>query len=259
MPELPELQVYSRNLNKSLIGKTVVNLSVYNRSVVNASPAQLRTYFVGATILFVKREGKLLIFEFDSGHTLGFHLMQHGLLKVTGGEPDIQHPIIKIEFEEEIVFTLEDWQQAAHILLDAPIPAVPDALSESLDVVYLKGCLEQNGKNIKTILLDQNIIRGIGSAYADEILWTARISPYSVGKKIPIAQLKKLVRSIKSVFTFAERTIWKRHPGMISGDVRDHLLIHNPGNKESPDGYVIHSVILASRKTYYTDEQEEYM
>jgi formamidopyrimidine-DNA glycosylase len=82
--------------------------------------------------------------------------------------------------------------------------------------------------------MDQHVIRGIGNAYADEILWDAGISPFSISNKIPGKKIDALVKSIKSVLKEAEKEIVKRDPGIISGEVRDFLKIHNAKKTHSP-------------------------
>lgn len=104
-------------------------------------------------------------------------------------------------------------------------------------------------------MLDQKIMRGVGNAYADEILWHARISPFSISSKIPEAKLKNLAQSIKTVLENAEKSILKSNPDIINGEVRDFMDIHNSKKKHSPTGAAI-IVNEASRKTYYTNEQE---
>lgn len=80
-------------------------------------------------------------------------------------------------------------------------------------------------------MLDQQLIRGIGNAYADEILWDAGISPFSVSGKIPPGKISALAKSIRKVLKAAEKRIIKKHHGIIAGEVRDFLLIHNPDKK----------------------------
>ena len=108
------------------------------------------------------------------------------------------------------------------------------------------------------MLLDQKIIKGIGNAYADEILWDAGISPFSVSNKIPADKLKALAASIKTILNNAEKQIKKSHPDIIKGEVRDFLLIHNSKKKTSPGGAQILQKEIGGRKTYYTNEQELY-
>ena len=103
--------------------------------------------------------------------------------------------------------------------------------------------------------MNQDIIRGIGNAYADEILWEAGISPFSKSNKIPPGKIKDLAKAIHSVLHNAEKQILKKEPGLISGEVRDFLLIHNSKKKESPTGGKILTKMAGGRKTFYTDEQ----
>ena len=104
--------------------------------------------------------------------------------------------------------------------------------------------------------MDQKIIRGIGNAYADEILWEARISPKSITHKIPSEAVKVLAKTIKSVLKAAEKQIAKTHPDIISGEVRDFLKIHNADKEKSPKGAKISHEMLNSRITYYTKRTE---
>ena len=120
---------------------------------------------------------------------------------------------------------------------------------------FLKEKLSKKRTNIKTFLLDQKNIRGIGNAYADEILWEAGISPFSVCNKIPDAKIKELTKTIKSVLEDAIKQIKKTHPDIISGEVRDFLKIHNSKKEESPTGGKILNTTINSRITY-TEEQE---
>ena len=100
------------------------------------------------------------------------------------------------------------------------------------------------------------MIRGIGNAYADEILWHARISPLSICNKIPDAKIKQLVRAIPSVLKNAEKQIRKINPDTISGEERSFLKIHNSKKKKSPTGALIRQAKINSRVTYYTQEQQ---
>jgi formamidopyrimidine-DNA glycosylase len=106
------------------------------------------------------------------------------------------------------------------------------------------------------VLMDQKVLRGIGNAYADEILWHAKISPFSMSNKIPADKVEVLIKSIKSVLEDAEKEILKANPDIITGEVRDFLIVHQPRKKTTPQGKTIHQKEVSSRKTYYTDEQQ---
>jgi formamidopyrimidine-DNA glycosylase len=111
---------------------------------------------------------------------------------------------------------------------------------------------------VKSFLLDQQLLGGIGNAYADEILWEARISPKSVVGKLPDQAVVKLAASIPAVLNHAIDYLRRHHAGMISGEIRDFLAVHNPKAKASPTGAPIIIEQIASKKTYYTEEQVLY-
>jgi len=121
---------------------------------------------------------------------------------------------------------------------------------------YLSEKLGKTKTPVKTVLMDQKVLRGIGNAYADEILWYAKISPFSASNKIPADKVEVLAKSIKSVLEDAEKEILKANPDIISGEVRDFLIVHQPRKKTTPQGKTILQKEVSSRKTYYTDEQE---
>jgi formamidopyrimidine-DNA glycosylase len=106
--------------------------------------------------------------------------------------------------------------------------------------------------------MDQNMVRGIGNAYADEILWKAGIAPASVCNKIPDEKVKTLAKTIKQVLKDAKKQIVKINPNIISGEERSFLKIHNADKEKSPTGGKIISTKLNSRITYYTKEQKMY-
>ena len=257
MPELPDLQVFSANLTKQLKGLTVAGVEVPVTKKLNVTKAKLKGALEGASIKSVSRVGKELHIIFDNDNVLALHLMLHGALYLFEGKELRKHTIIALLFDNGSGIGLTDWQGMATPTLNPEEKAAPDALSKEITLAFLKKIL-QTKSTIKNVLLDQKIIRGIGNAYADEILWDARISPFSVSNKIPDEAISALLKSIKEVLTNAEKQIKKENPDIISGEVRDFLLIHNSKKKESPDGSPILQKTAGGRKTYYTEEQQLY-
>jgi formamidopyrimidine-DNA glycosylase len=255
MPELPDLNVFARNLDKKLAGKKVQKIEVKNRSKLKTPVSKLKKEIEGSKLKKVYREGKELHFEFSDGNILGMHLMLKGNLHL---EANQKSTIAEMHFDGDSVLALTDYQGAANIALNPVVKDSPDALSAKVDYKFLKEKLSKKRTNIKTFIMDQNIIRGIGNAYADEILWKSKIHPESVCNKIPDNKIKELAKNIKSVLKYAEKQILKINPDIISGEDRSFLKIHNSKKKESPTGAKIHSKMLSSRITYYTDEQKLY-
>lgn len=256
MPELPDLQVISRNLDKKISGKTVEKITLVNAKRTKDTPAAFRKAAEGQAITKVYREGKELRLQFANGRVLGLHLMLHGQLAFFDKKNEHKHTIIEWLFDDQTGLALTDYQGLATPTLDPQESEAPDALSKSLTASFLEKKLSATRATIKSLLTDQHIIRGIGNAYADEILWHARISPFSVCNKIPPNKIKDLLRSIRTVLEHAEKEIRKEHPGIISGEIRDFLAIHQPRKTHSPTGAPILHKKAGGGKTYYTEEQE---
>jgi formamidopyrimidine-DNA glycosylase len=256
MPELPDLQVFSHNLDKQLSGKVVKEVKLKNSKKAKDSAAAFKKALEGEKLEKVYREGKELRFRFKSDVVLGMHLMLHGKLYFFEEENANKHPVLELLFDDGSGLVLTDYQGMARPSLNPEEAAVPDALSEEMTVKYLEQQLGKKKTAVKKLLLDQHIIRGIGNAYADEILWEAGISPFSVSNKIPAAKIKVLHAAIRKVLKDAEKNIRKAHPNIIAGEVRDFLKIHRPKQTHSPTGGSIEQQALNGRKTYYTDEQK---
>jgi formamidopyrimidine-DNA glycosylase len=255
MPELPDLQVFARNLTKALKGKQLNKITVNKTRRTKTSAAVLNKLFKGARIKKVYREGKQLRFLFDNGERLCLHLMLHGKLIFFEKKNTAKYTVATLLFNDHTGLALTDFQGMASFFADAGKQTAPDALSAGLNARSFKKMLSGSRKGIKELLLDQQIIQGIGNAYADEILWDARISPFSIAGKIPAAKVTKLASSIKKVLKSAEKIILKSAPSIIAGEVRDFLLIHNSKIKTSPGGSPIKNSVKGGRKTYYTNEQ----
>jgi len=253
MPELPDLQAFSHNLDKKLSGKTVKEIVIVNAKKLNVTHQELKDTLEGQKLDKVYREGKELYFKFSKGDILSLHLMLHGKLFLFEGENENKYPIIELHFTDGTGLALTDFQGIANPTLNPEEKESPDAIA--IDADFLKTRLAKTKTNIKTVLLDQKIIRGIGNAYADEILWHAGISPFSISSKIPANKLTGLTKSIQDVLKDAEKAILKSNPDIINGEVRDFMLIHNSKKTHSPGGAEIR-IKEGSRKTYYTDEQE---
>jgi len=254
MPELPDLQVFSHNLTKIFKDKKLEKIDIKVSQKLNVPEKQVQETLEGAKLTKVNRVGKELQFEFANGHILATHLMLHGQLHIFEKKNEQKFTIVEMLFEGDKGLALTDFQKAATPTLDPEKLDTPDALS--FDESYLAKKLSGTKTAVKTVLMDQKVLRGIGNAYADEILYDANLSPFSISNKIPERKVKELAKSIKSVLEEAEKQILKTHPDLISGEVRDFMLVHQPKKKQTEKGETIHQKPVGSRKTYYTDAQE---
>ncbi|WP_343703495.1 DNA-formamidopyrimidine glycosylase family protein [Chitinophaga sp.] len=249
MPELPDLEVFSASLTKQLKGKKV--------KAVKGRGTTVKKEITGQVLEKVEREGKELRFRFRNGAVLGMHLMLHGELHVFRQKNTNAHTMLEISFEDGTGLALTDFRKMASYSMNPGTPNVPDALTQ-LKLPDLEKLLSGSRATVKKQLTDQHKVRGIGNAYADEILWEARISPFSVSRNIPPQKVKTLHKAIRSVLKDAVKQIRKHHKDATFGEYREFLKIHRAGKGESPAGAAIKHASTGGRKTYYTDEQEKY-
>ncbi len=254
MPELPDLQVFSKNLHSFLQGKKLLQIKVVNDKKLKDKQAELSENLEGNILQSVYRTGKELRFQFTNNVLLGMHLMLHGNLYLFEKNNENKFTITELYFKDKGL-ALTDWQELANIKLNPEEKKGIDALSEELNYSYLKAVLQSKAK-IKNLITNQDVIRGIGNAYADEILWEAKISPFSISSAISENKIQALEKAIKNVLMTAEKQILKKHPHIITGEIRDFLKIHTTDKKISPTGALIRVDKKGGRSTYYTEEQE---
>ncbi|HEY2348648.1 MAG TPA: DNA-formamidopyrimidine glycosylase family protein [Puia sp.] len=254
MPELPDVEIFSKNLDKVFAGKKLLKIKVVNGKKLPDTAKELSKNLEGKILKKIYRSGKELRFEFADGTLAGLHLMLTGDMFIFGKENDHHSTIIELYFEGGNNLALTDRMRNAHFKLNPVDKDGVDALE--LDFKYLKTIFNRS-TIIKNILLDQELIRGIGNGYSDEILWETRISPYSISSAIPDEKIRELVKTIPKVLKEATRKIDKAYPGKVNDEVKEFLKIHRRTDK-SPTGYSIHIDTKGSRKTYYTDEQTLY-
>lgn len=257
MPELPDVEVFSRNLDKLFAGKKLTQLKVISGSKLKDKPTELIKNLEGKTLRKIYRSGKEMRFDFTDGTLLGLHLMLTGDIFVFDKKNTHHSTIVELYFEGDISIALTDRMKNANIKLSPEDKEGVDALSAELNFKYLKEALNRK-TTIKNILLDQNVIRGIGNGYSDEILWETKISPFSVASAIPDDKIKELAKTIKTVLKTATQKIYKAFPGRVNDEVKSFLKIHTKEKTNSPTGAVIKIDTKGMRKTYYTDEQVLY-
>lgn len=257
MPELPDIEVFSFNLKQRYAGKELKKIIAVNPKKLKDTQKDLSKALEGNKLVDVYRSGKELRFKFSNHSLLGMHLMLTGDIHSFEFENTFKSTIIELHFTDGSGLALTDRMKNANVKLDPVDKDGVDALSKELNFKYLKKAFDKKAI-VKNILLDQNIIRGIGNGYSDEILWQARISPFSIANAIPDEKIKELPKLIKKVLTSATSKILISHPGLITGEVKDYLDIHHKKKTTSPTGFPILIHEKSGRRTHYTEEQVLY-
>ena len=257
MAELPDLTVFAQILSRRFSGRTLEALDVTVTKKLNVPVIELKSRLEKRQLDEVVRMGKTLQFHFSGGITLGLHLMLRGELVDLDQPEPLKFLIATFRFKGGGGFAVVDMLKQATLTLEPKASIVPDALE--LSKSYFEGLLAKKRTLIKTLLMDQKAMRGIGNSYADEILYHSGISPFSVANAIPHSQVDRLFESIRSVLEKAISNIAATNGDELIGELRDFMDIHNPKLTITTKGQPIKTDKIGGRTTYYTDDQELFL
>jgi len=218
MPELPEIETIKNDLTPHLTGKIVTDVSFpadLKIRILRRFPSQ--DEFVatlrGARIQALSRRGKYLLFHLEPPMTLIIHLGMSGqlLLRKPLSPPE---PFLRVVFhcspDTELRFI--DPRKFGELLLQRPFPHVcpldldrlgPEPLGKKFTAAYLAQILRQSKRPIKTLLLDQRMIAGIGNIYSDEALFKAKIHPLRLSCSLKADAIRLLHQAIRTILRSA--------------------------------------------------------
>lgn len=194
MPELIDLEVTRSNILRKVQGKKVKTVDVQPSYLLrNCMSDQFKKSLSGKKLNDIERKGKVLIFDFKEVK-VGIHLMLFGNF-CWCDELGSKKPVLRICFEDSECICVIDrkrWVKVELEDLDSGVSSKlieremgPDPLSESFGLSNFEEIISKKKRSgIKSILMDQKVISGIGNAYSDEILWNAQIHPLTKGGKL---------------------------------------------------------------------------
>jgi formamidopyrimidine-DNA glycosylase len=212
MPELPEVEVVRRGLERWTAGRTVAAVEALHPRAIRrhlAGPDDFASRLVGRTLGIAQRRGKYLWIPLGEDEAVLGHLGMSGQLLIQpAGAPDETHLRVRVSFTDdgpELRFvdqrtfgglsldTLKDGVPAtiAHIARDPLDPQFRDA--------EFLAALRAKNTGVKRALLDQSLISGVGNIYADEALWRARLHFERPGTSLSLPEAKRLLAAAREV------------------------------------------------------------
>lgn len=213
MPELPEVDVMKNGLKELAVGKTIESVDVYWDAIIDQpSVEEFKKELVGDLILDVRRQGKYLIFKL-SNHDLVSHLRMTGGYSLETGEfekDDYTHVIFHFDDGSHLLY--HDIRKFGRMyLMDknesktfAPLLKLgPEPTMEELEFMEFITELGDYDVPIKSLLLDQTFIAGLGNIYADESLFRAQIHPLTPANTLIKGQAVKLYYAITDIIRIA--------------------------------------------------------
>jgi formamidopyrimidine-DNA glycosylase len=191
MPELPDVETIKRTLEAQVLGKQIQKVIVKDvRSIEGVNEKNLNNTLKGNKIKALRRHGKYLFIELDHGIWLTLHFgMTGNFALVNGTEKEVKFERVSFLLSETERLAFEDQRIFGRIkLISSPEEFIrnnklgPDALSVSWEEFFT--IFRKKNTAIKEVLMDQSKISGIGNVYADEILFQAQISPFSISSQL---------------------------------------------------------------------------
>jgi len=202
MPELPEVETVRRALEIGLEGLGVTRVD--GRSVMMRRPLDLphlSSKLTGTGFIAARRRGKFLLLDFDSPGSLMVHLGMSGRMMLCDAmEPILDHTHLTMDLSDGRELRFVDPRRFGLAIWLEPGEEATDSSLRSLGIEPLDPALEEllppllhaRRSPVKSLLLDQHLVAGVGNIYAAEALWRAGIRPTRKGSRTSLPRLRRL-------------------------------------------------------------------
>ena len=207
MPELPEVQTVVDYLKDILPGKTIQSVQSpngYKGVFENGALANYRAFLYKRQIQSIRRRGKFIIMELDSGFLL-FHLRMTGrFILEFPDKSEIKYISFQLIFSDGLNLFFRDTRKFGRAYICQNLDWLENCLgieplSNHLTPTWLYQQLKQRKRMMKPLLMDQRFIAGLGNIYVDEVLWQAKIHPKAISITIGKVRCIKLCIAIKDI------------------------------------------------------------
>lgn len=260
------METVRRVLKRRILGRKIKNVNVIYDKIVESNLDDFKKILPGLTFQDILRRGKWLIFDLGD-YYLCSHLRMEGKYFIKpSSEEIVKH--------EHIIFSLDDNNDLRYhdtrkfgrmdLVKKEDLEKVEgvhkqgiEPISDDLTKEYLYGKFKKSNKYIKTLLLDQTIISGLGNIYADEVLFGASIKPTRRGSSIKLNECQKIVDASRKIILKAMEeggtTIRSYTSSLgVTGNYQDFLMVHQRKGEECKVCHnIIKKITVDGRGTYY--------
>lgn len=280
MPELPEVETIARQLNTAMVNKTVEKVIVYRDKIFSGAPASL----VGAKVSKVGRRAKMVVMEFESrDEVVQVHLKMTGQLiyteknqkdetRIVGGHPSSdwvaklpsKHTRVEIVFEDGSKLFFNDMRAFGWMRIVAKTQEneesknrIPDVVDDEFSLDYFGTVLNKIKRPIKVVLLDQQLMGGIGNIYANDALNLAKVLPSRGANSLVKAEVGVLYEAIKFVIDLGIKSGGASSANYVDtkglgGSYQNFFLTYKRDGEECKNcGGTIVKIKLGGRGTFY--------
>ena len=244
MPEFPEVHIVIEKLKLKTLGKTIKSVEVFRKQTIEGSCEEFANKLKGATIKDIEQIGKFLVFHFDNHNVMISHLRMEGKYffkeeSATYGK----HDLVVFHFTDNTKLIYNDTRRFGRMSVEsdsnykdvAPLNNVGPDPFKMKDASLLEKAYKNKTIPIKTALLDQSIMSGLGNIYTDEVLFITNVHPETPAKMVSRKKLEEILVASKDVLKKAMlaggSTIHSFSSDGIAGDFQVSLQVY--GKKDS--------------------------
>ena len=266
MPELPEVETVKRILQKNILNKTILDIEVrYDKIIQNQTKDDFINKLKNQTFIDLKRRGKYLICVLNDYYLI-VHLRMEGKFFYMHNEPYSIHDHIIFKFNDSELRYNDTRKFGTMHLINKDIDIYntyplnklgKEPYDEGFDYLYLKPLFNKSNKPIKTTLLDQSIIAGLGNIYVDEVLFMSNIHPLEKTKNLNDENIKSIVSNsiivLNKAINLGGTTIKSFQSSHdITGRFQNELLVHTKYKCPTCNTKIL-KIKVGGRGTYYCE------
>ena len=240
MPELPEVETVKRVLLPIVKERTITKIDVLRKSVVNNKESDFISYYTNEKFLDITRIGKFLIFHLTNNKVLISHLRMEGkYIELSETEENTKYARVVFHLDNNHKLCYDDSRSFGRMIIndeanyhkEKEIAKLGPEPFDVNDVTFLINKTKKINLPIKTALLSQELITGLGNIYVDEVLFASKIHPLTPTKLIKKEEWEKIIKESKRILNEAiiagGSTIRSYHPGKdIDGNFQTSLLAY---------------------------------
>lgn len=214
MPELPEVETIIRGLRQLIKGKNIIEVIIQEEKLIEyPEPDQFKQELANKLIIDITRRGKYILFKLQSEKILVFHLRMTGKLLVKARKEDYDkytYIIFKLEGEQDLRFISVRKFSRVYLVDQNCLEEAgsldnlgPEPLAKNFQPEDFQEKFQNRTAKIKSLLLKQDFIAGLGNIYADEALFRAGISPLRKANTLTDEEIEKLYYAIREILCLA--------------------------------------------------------
>ena len=271
MPELPEVETVRRVLEDEIIDLKILDVKIKYEPIINNDPVFFKEKVIGKTFKKMERRGKFLIFKLDDGALISHLRMEGKYFYVPKDSLDNKHIHVIYYLSNGYMLCYQDvrkfgrieYKDSNSIYNTFPVSEVgyDPILDKEIEINRFYDKILNKAIPIKTTLLDQNIIAGLGNIYVDEVLFKAKINPLRPSNKISLNDLENIIKYTKEILSEAIKnkgtTIRSYTSSLgVEGNYQNFLNVHTKTICPLCKNKLL-KIKIGGRSTYYCNKCQE--